>query len=95
MKVIVIEEEDHGMIGVAKDVKSAVHFLIKDCWIGEDDSLETVLGTWDTISDIFGENWKNILLNMSIDRFNCYFDGWIHFTEEEIYDIDKFIKRIK
>ena len=44
---------------------------------------------------VFGENWKNILLNMSIDRFNCYFDGWIHFTEEEIYDIDKFIKRIK
>ena len=35
MKVIVIFEECHGFIGVAKDMKSAFDFLLYDRWITE------------------------------------------------------------
>ena len=30
MKVIVINEECHGFIGIAKDIKNAFAFLLKD-----------------------------------------------------------------
>lgn len=35
MKVIVIFEECHGFIGVAKNIKSAFDFLLCDKWITE------------------------------------------------------------
>lgn len=35
MKVIVIFEECHGFIGVAKDIKSAFNFLLCDKWVTE------------------------------------------------------------
>ena len=35
MKVIVIFEECHGFIGVAKNIKSAFDFLLYDKWITE------------------------------------------------------------
>lgn len=35
MKVIVIFEECHGFIGVAKNMKSAFDFLLSDKWITE------------------------------------------------------------
>ena len=35
-KVIIIREESHGTIGVAKDMNGAFVFLVEDNWINED-----------------------------------------------------------
>ena len=39
MTVIIIEEESHGGIGVAKDMKSAFEYLIYNKWITENTEL--------------------------------------------------------
>ena len=35
MTVIIINEECHGFIGIAKDIRSAFDFLLSDKWITE------------------------------------------------------------
>ena len=72
MEVIVIREENHGFIGVAKDYKAAVEWLIEDGWMysGMDAwnvdtcsfmPVEIFLGAdWmEHIEDIPHEFWEN------------------------------------
>lgn len=88
MKVIVIEEENHGMIGIAKSYADAVHMLVNQDWLSElteiykEDFDKTVL----LVEDL-GEEWFAKLLEWSIKQFNECFDGCFYFTEEEVYEV--------
>ena len=35
MRVITVEEENHGMIGIAKSYADAVHMLVNQDWLSE------------------------------------------------------------
>lgn len=55
--VIIIKEECHGIIGIARDYASAIHFLITEKWLDEDlwqDSLHQTI-------EEFNENHGGIL----------------------------------
>lgn len=39
MQVIVIYEENHGVIGVAENARAACRFLVKENWFGADDDV--------------------------------------------------------
>lgn len=91
MKVITINEECHGFIGVAKDMKSAFQFLIDDKWITENTELfEPTEGEeygWFPISRAMTDLRRD-LLDTLMFLWNCdpnYFDGSFGFTEEEVY----------
>lgn len=78
-KVIVIEEENHGFIAVAKSYNHAVRWLIKEQWITEDSyaSEDEML----TVKERFGDDWQNVLLSFSLDDFNDRFFGNVYLRE--------------
>lgn len=91
MTVIVINEESHGFLGVAKDYKSAVEYLYQMNWLNEEFELSEYnfqKKTWDcpTISEKLGPNWLDIICSWTITEFNDYFEGMFTFWEEEVWE---------
>ena len=86
-KVIVIEEDGYGIIGVAKDYKSAVYFLINnELLLNHTDMYDNEKEEYIEVEDFLGEDWKDIILNeWDIDTFCEKFDGVFFLTEEDVY----------
>ena len=57
--VICIHEDNHGLIGVAKDYKSAIDFLIREEWLDCNSDNDIIL----------------ICKSDNIDKFNDEFEG--------------------
>ena len=82
-KVYCVYEDNHGMIGVAKDYSSAIDGLIEEDWldgnielVDEDENVFTVEGK-------IGEKWLDKIKKWDIDTFNIFFEGcfWIDTME--------------
>lgn len=90
MKVIVIEEECHGFIGIVQDEKDIVNFLMEEDWLNAGTGIPTFNSTkkeWEypSIENVLGENWKRILKSKSLEELNDIFDGSFWFREEKVY----------
>ena len=85
--VYLIEEENHGMISVAKDYPSAVQFLIDSDWLSE--NYEVWVDNEDyltqTIKEKLGENWSEVILTWDTEQFNNFFDGSFYLVIEAVY----------
>lgn len=87
--VILINEENHGLIGVADNYKSAFAFLINNDWIN--DYTEICTGEdwhsyiWERVSEIFGEGWQDKMADWDIQNFNEYWRDSFFLQEIEIY----------
>lgn len=82
MKVIKINEECHGLIGIAANPESAQNYVI-DSWLSGD--LYTVIDDKDqTFEEAFGENWKEVLKELPFIIFTELLCGYIWFSEEEV-----------
>ena len=85
--VILIEEDNHGLIGVAKDYSSAIDFLVNENWL--DENFEVRVDNEDyliqTIKDKLGENWKEVVLSWDTVQFSNFFDGSFYLTTEAVY----------
>lgn len=85
-KVIVVSEDNHGFLCVAKDFQSAVDFLFKNQWI--DDVTEVyndAKSKWMYLDELYGENWEEEVRNLSRESFEELFDESFYFEDEEIY----------
>ena len=74
MKVIMINEECHGFIALAKDVRAAVNYLVDNGWLNERILVE--VGEEDIVVPIIerlGENWLEQMLTWDVDTFNDFF----------------------
>ena len=84
--VIIINEDSHGVLGVAKDYSSAVRWLIKQQWIGDlivcwDDSANK----WRPIEEALGKNWKEIIIDSwDTKKFNNFFEGFFYLETAEV-----------
>ena len=93
MKIIMIHEENHGVIGTATTKKAAFQFLINRGWLNFGyDLYDKSTGDWETLGNLFERegiepNKKNLL-----DWAMKYADDWkmwdgsFYFHEEEISD---------
>ena len=73
-KVVLINEDNHGLIGVANNYYNAVKWLIENGWLNSFDYIWMEDNRWKTIIDALGENWKDLMLNeWDIDKFNEIF----------------------
>ena len=87
MSVITIFEENHGIIGAAKDYKSAIKFLVKENWLDENTEI------WDYIhrqskllKDVLGENVIDVITEeWDIRNFNDFFDGSFLLQSVSVY----------
>lgn len=88
MKVYLVNEDGNIDWGIASSVHSAVEQLIKIYVLDDDFSLwDEISCSWKTLVELFGENWKDVVSNFSLDTFRKYFDGYINLYE---YDLDDF-----
>lgn len=90
MKVIVIEEECHGFIGIVQSGKDIINFLIEEDWLNAGTGIpifnpEKKEWEYPSIKGLFGKNWKMILKSKSLEELNDIFEGSFWFREEKVY----------
>lgn len=95
MKVILISEECHRLIGVAKNMRSAFQFLLDDRWITEDteffepnpdcDAERVILK--DVMKDLKHANPIDSLLFLYMTDED-YFADQFYFREEDVIEYD-------
>jgi hypothetical protein len=84
-KVILVSEDNHGLLCVVKDFQSAIDFLIKEYWI--DEATEVYVDAkseWMRLDELFGEDWEKKIRNLSRESFEELFDESIYLEDEEI-----------
>ena len=75
MKVVVIYEENHGFIGLAKDYDAAIDFLMEEGWLdGSTEIRSNDEDNWVRLDQLYGPNWMFIIGKWNIDRFNDNID---------------------
>ena len=86
MKVITIWH-DGDFIGVAKDYKSAVKFLIGNRYINASDEIATDINKYCRLDEYLGENWADVMAEKwDIYKFNAFYDWYFAFEENYVYD---------
>lgn len=91
MKVILVNEDNHGLLCVAKDYYSAFNFLFNGYWIedyteiydGED---EEGYGIYVRVKEKLGENWVDDMATWDIKKFNDFWDGSFYLDEVEVVE---------
>lgn len=82
MDIIIITEENHGLIGVAETYAAAINYLIEDSWITEKTELLDEYECTRTLEEM------NISLDdvrkMSISKFNEVFEGIFNLTVDNL-----------
>ena len=93
MKVFLIYEENHGVIGVCENrVGCAIDYLIQTDWLSPDILLFTEEIDNENVEEVtLGDlqkkdpNWKEYLQGLSVDYFNELFEGSFCLEEEEVF----------
>lgn len=81
-QVITIEEDNHGLIGLAETYSDAIDFLITENWLGGN----TELNEFHTIKDNLGELWEILIRDeWDVEEFNNFFSGMFFLCVEPIY----------
>lgn len=75
MKVIIIHEDNHGMIGAVMNYSTAIEFLIRYNWLNGMCDVVDKNGNFITVEEKFGKDWKDIILSWTVHRFNMEFEG--------------------
>jgi len=90
MNVILINEDNHGLIGVANNYYNAADWLIINDWIS--DTTEICIGEdehsyrWKPLKDVLGEDWEDKMLDQwDINDFNDYWEGSFYLERVEVY----------
>lgn len=83
--VVVINEECHGFIGIAKDFKNAIYFLIDNGWLnGATDVYYE--NKWVPLAAVFGEDWEDKILMLNFNDFCEFFEGSFYLSVERIFE---------
>ena len=83
--VVIINEECHGFIGIAKDFENAVYFLIDRGWLNG--ATDVYYGDkWVPLASVLGEDWENKILALGLDDFCDFFDGSFYLDTDEIFE---------
>ena len=87
MTVILVNEDNHGLLTVAKDYKSAIKFLIDNKWIEESMAVWNEDDTYSRLDELLGEDAFDIMtLEWDIDDFNDFWTGNFILEEVEVYE---------
>lgn len=86
--VIVINEECHGFVGVAKDMKSAFQYLLLKNWITNKEVffIDEVAYYLEELQEMYKQTTllDTLLLLWDIDE--DLFDGLFYFSKEEVFE---------
>lgn len=89
MTVILVNEDNHGLIAIAKNYDCAVRFLLDNDWLDDGVYLsdpESELGCDHSIIEVLGDNWDSRVRNeFDMKKFNAVFDGLFYLNEVEVF----------
>lgn len=81
MKVVIIEEDNHGYIGVASTMEKAIQYLISSHWIEENTEFYSKEDKiWKTVVEFFGKDWEEKIIHQPAE----FFDGCFYFTDDTL-----------
>ena len=87
MTVILVNEDNHGLLTAAKDYKSAIKFLIDNRWIEESTEVWNEDDTYSRLDELLGEDAFDIITEKwDIDSFNTFWNGSFFLNEVEVYE---------
>ena len=87
MRVVTIEEDNHGQIGIAKTYADAVHFLVNDGWLSALTEIYCGDEGFKTMIEDLGEDWLAVILDWSMEKFCEYFEGCFYLNSVEVYEV--------
>ena len=85
MRVVTIEEDNHGMIGIAKTYADAVYFLVNNDWLSALTEIYCGDEVYKTVIEDLGEDWLAVILDWSMKEFCGYFEGCFYLDSVEVY----------
>ena len=87
MRIILIEEENHGLIGVVTRKNLILPWLVRENWINQFTEIyDEKTGEYRSLKDVFGLTWYQSLIALNFDDFCDLFDGVFCFSEEEVWE---------
>ena len=87
MRVVIIKEDNHGVIGIAKTYADAVHFLVNDGSLSSFTEIYCGDEVYKTVIEDLGEDWLAVMLDWSIEKFCEYFEGLFYLDSVEVYEV--------
>ena len=88
MNVIVVREESHGVLTVATDYSSAIHFLVENGWIDDETEVYDVSNLYrtDTILNLYGKCWRgNMMQKWTLAEFNTICGTYFNLQKVPLY----------
>ena len=72
MEIVVIVEENHGVIGIATNYKAAKQWLIRKEWVDQYSEIYNHnTSKWESLEELYGENWKETFMNFDKEDMEC------------------------
>ena len=88
MEVIVVIEENHGEILSAVDFENTIRGLNTCQWLDEYTEIYDFEEHKNkTVGEIYGENWKEVILSRGMEQFNEDFEGIFYLDWREVWGI--------
>lgn len=87
MNVIIVREDCHGILTVATDYPSAIHFLVENDWIDDETEVYDVsnLYSTNTILNLYGKNWRGQMMKWTLEKFNTICGTYFSLQEIPLY----------
>ena len=87
MRVVTIEEDNHGLIGIAMTYADAVHFLVNNDWLSALTEIYCEDEVYKTVIEDLGEDWLAVILDWSMEKFCEYFEECFYLDSVEVYEV--------
>ena len=88
-KVLLLYEENHGLLTVFNDYDTVIDWLIDFNWLDKSTAVcqgdDETSYDWFAVEEILGEDWEKEIRKMDIDRFNTFFNEGFRIEEERVY----------
>ena len=84
MKAIVINEDNHGFIGLAVNYSRAIDFLVQENWLDGNTKIWIDHRGYCLLKQIF-PNWYEEIKSWDIKKFNEFFDYIFYLEPMELY----------
>lgn len=86
MNAIVINEDNHGFIGLAANYPWAIDFLVKENWLDENTEV-WVNHRGYLLKQVF-PNWYEEIKSWDIKKFNEFFSENLYLEPVEVYGVN-------
>ena len=88
-EVLVIYDDNHRLIGVAKDIPSAIDYLIQEGHVSNNSEVwDYIKVDYRPIKDSLGDDWQDVLREMVYHEINELLDEYVYLEWHKVIGTD-------